>query len=284
MQTFHFRKRKIARRRRQVKDKSGLVLTKRRKFFLVSLIVGLGLFIVQGLSGEKRFSALAILGGVTYVLSAWSLFRDLGGIEWLTCLFLPSLFPIAVGLFYFLLPQLMVVRLIIVGIFIISMYALLLTANIFSVASIRTIQLLRAARAIGFLFTVVTATFLYHLLLSFKLHFWWNGLITAVISWLLFVQSLWSLELSDKGISRRVLAYSLGGSLVMLELAVVVSFLPVEVALGSLFLAMAVYVLLGLMYHSLEEKLFKKTMNEYIFFAFLGLIMIVVTSIVGWWS
>ena len=178
----------------------------------------------------------------------------------------------------------MVVRLIVLGIFMVSMYALLLTANIFSVASIRTIQLLRAARAVGFLFTIITATFLYHLVLSFKLHFWWNGLITFGVSWFLLLQSLWSLELNDKGISKKVLDYSLGGALIMLELAMVVSFLPVEVALGSLFLAMAMYVLLGLMQHSLEEKLFKKTMNEYIFFAFLGLIMIVVTSIVGWWS
>lgn len=262
----------------------GVVLTKRKKFFLVSVLLTIGLFIVQSLPVERRFVSLMILFGVAYGLSAWSLAKDLSGIEWLTCLLLPSLFPVSVGLFYFLLPQMGVVRLIVLGLFVISMYAILLTANIFSVASIRTIQLLRAARAIGFLFTILTATFLFHLILSFKMHFWWNGLAVFGVSWLLFVQGLWSLELDERGLSKRVLSYSLVGSVVMLEAGVIVSFLPVEVALGSLFLAMSLYVLLGIMQHFFEEKLFKRTVNEYLFFGILAGLITVIASIISWWS
>ncbi len=251
---------------------------------MVSVILTLGLFVVQSLPVEKRFVSLAVLFVLAYGLSAWSLFKDLTGIEWFSCLFLPSLFPVAVGLFYFLLPQMRIVKLIVLGLFSLSMYAILLTANIFSVASIRTIQLLRAARAIGFLFTILTATFLFHLILSFKFHFWWNGLAIFGVSWLLFVQSLWSLELDEKGFSRRVLSFSLAGSVAMMEMAVVVSFLPVEVALGSLFLAMSLYVLLGLMQHFFEGKLFKRTVNEYLFFGFLAGLILIVASIIGWRS
>ena len=282
MQTFHFRKRRLGRRRRASTNKVGL--TKRRKFFLVSVVLSGGLFLVQSLPVEERFLSLGVLLVASYLLSAWSLFKDLSGVEWFTCLLLPSLFPVSVGLFYFLLPQMAVVRLIVLGLFVISMYAILLTANIFSVASIRTIQLLRAARAVGFLFTILTATFLFHLVLSFKLFFWWNGLIVGMISWLLLIQGLWSLELDERVISRRVLRYSWAGALVMLELGVAVSFLPVEVAFGSLFLAMSLYVLLGLMQHFLEERLFKKTLNEYLFFGVMAVLVIVVAAIQGWWN
>ncbi len=281
MQTFHFRKRKglVSKKKKQ-----GVVLTKRRKFFLVAIVLMIGLFIIQNLPVERRFLSLAMLAMTAYVLSAWSLFRDLRGIEWFSCLLLPSVFPVAVGLFYFLLPQAAFVKWVVLFLFSVSMYAILLTANIFSVASIRTIQLLRAARAVGFLFTILTATFLYHLILSFKLQFWWNALMVFVVSWLLFLQSLWSLELDERGLSLRVLKYSLAGALAMMEGAVVVSFLPVEVALGSLFLSMSLYVILGIMQHFFEEKLFKRTINEYLFFGILAGLIIGVASLMKWWN
>jgi hypothetical protein len=87
--------------------------------------------------------------------------EGIDGIEWLTVLTLPPLYTAGVGLFYFLLPVRWLTRLPVAMAYGLGMYVLLLTENIFSVASIRTIQLLRAAQAVGFLLTLVTGFFLY---------------------------------------------------------------------------------------------------------------------------
>ncbi|PIW08570.1 hypothetical protein COW38_00510, partial [Candidatus Collierbacteria bacterium CG17_big_fil_post_rev_8_21_14_2_50_45_7] len=122
-------------------------LTKRRKFLLVAILLSFGLLIVQKLPIESRYSAIGFYALSAYLLTAWSLLKDLRGVNWIVNLILPTMYPISVALFYFLLPQAMVTRTIVVILFLISMYALLLTSNIFAVATTRTIQLLRAARA-----------------------------------------------------------------------------------------------------------------------------------------
>ena len=72
------------------------------------------------------------------------------------------------------------------------MYALLLTENIYAVAANRTIQLVRAAHAVGFLLTVITAIFLIGTVFGLRLPFLANGIMVAVILWPLFLKGLWS--------------------------------------------------------------------------------------------
>jgi len=134
-------------------------MTKRMKLVIVAVALSLGLLGIQSIDIDARYQAIGLLAGVAYGLSAWALFNDLKGTEWLTVLILPVLYPVAVALFYFLLPVRILSRVAILSIFGIGMYALLLTENIFSVAAIRTIQLLRAAHAVGFLLTLLVAFF-----------------------------------------------------------------------------------------------------------------------------
>ena len=76
-----------------------------------------------------------------------------------------------VALFYFLLPVRWLTRLPVLAIFGISMYLLFLTQNIYNIAAIRTIQLLRAAHAVGFLFTIVSAFLIYNVIFALHLPF-----------------------------------------------------------------------------------------------------------------
>jgi hypothetical protein len=124
--------------RKRVNTK-GVLLTKRRKFLLVSILLSFGLLIVQRLPVESRYSAIAFFALAAYLLTAWSLLKDLYGSGWVVNLILPTLYPVSVALFYFLLPQAAITRTIVLLLFAISMYGLLLTVNIL-VASIRTIQ------------------------------------------------------------------------------------------------------------------------------------------------
>lgn len=239
-------------------------MTKRRKFLLVALILALGVLGTQLMRVEYRYQALLVLGFLAYGLSAWSLFDDLKGIEWLTILALPTLYPISVGLFYFLLPERFLSRIFVLALFGVGMYALLLTENIFSVAAIRTIQLLRAAHAVGFLITLVTSFFLFDTIWSFRWPFWVNGVLVGVVSFPILLQGLWSVELTEGALSRRNLLFGGLLSLAMVQVAVGLSFWPVSIAVGSLFLVAMLYVALGIAQQYFMGRLFRKTLYEYV--------------------
>jgi len=258
-----------------------LSLSKRRRFVLVSLFLTAGLFLVQRISLESRIMAFGVYGLMSYLLCAWSIFKELRGIVWVTNLILPTLYPVAVGLFYFLLPQSDITRIVVGALFAVSMYALLLTTNIFAVASIRTIQLLRAARAVGFLLTILTAAFLYHFIFSLRVGVLEIAGLVAVVSYALFLFGIWSYTLEEK-LSGKELSYAFVGGVVMVEAAVAISFWLVDVALVSIFLSMILYVVLGLFQHELEERLFARTLQEYVGFGVLVFLIILVVVLSRW--
>lgn len=238
-------------------------MTKRTKLVITAVALSLGLLGIQSIDIDGRYQAIGLLAGVAYGLSAWALFDDLKRVEWLTVLILPVLYPVAVALFYFLLPVRILSRVMILSIFGIGMYALLLTENIFSVAAIRTIQLLRAAHAVGFLLTLLVAFFLWDTLFSFRLSPWWNALGVGITSLPLILQGLWSVNLEEK-ISHEVVNNSLGLSWGLAGLAFMISFWPVTITAASLFLVTGLYVCLGLVQNRLSGRLFNKTISEYL--------------------
>jgi hypothetical protein len=185
-----------------------------------------------------------------------------------------------VGLFYFLTPAVWLTRIPIVLLFGLGLYVLLLTENIFAVAAIRTIQLLRSAQAVGFLLTVVTAFFLYDTILSFRLNSGFNFLLIGMISFPLVFQGLWSINLEEK-IPSRIWLYSFSLALVLAETGLILSFWPLTVAVGSLGLATVLYIVLGLVQHRLSERLFKRTVNEYLV---VGIIVLIVVFLSARWG
>lgn len=230
---------------------------------LTSVLLSLGLVGIQNVDLEIRYQLIGLMAGVAYGLAAWSLFEDLRGIEWLTVLILPVLYPVAMALFYFLLPERILSRIVIVSIFGVGMYALLLTENIFNVAAVRTIQLLRAAHAVGFLLTLTVAFFLWDSIFSFRLSPWWNSILVLVTSYLLVLQGLWSVNLEER-IARTVQINALGLSILLAALALAISFWPVTITVASLFLVSALYVGLGMVQNGLSGRLFSKTIREYL--------------------
>jgi len=253
-------------------------MNKRSKMVLTSVLLTLGLWGTQLVDVESRYQAIGLLAGVSYGLSAWALFEDLKGLEWFTVLILPVMYSVAVALFYFLLPERILSRIIIMGLFSIGMYALLLTENIFNVAAIRTIQLLRAAQAVGFLLTLLVAFFLWNTIFSFKLAGWWNGLFVLITGWPLVFQGLWSVNL-EPNITKKLLNYSLVLSWSLAWLTVMVSFWQVTTAVASLFLVSGLYVGLGLTQHALSGRLFKETIKEYLG---VGLIVFIITILLSY--
>ncbi|PJE67506.1 hypothetical protein COU95_02100 [Candidatus Shapirobacteria bacterium CG10_big_fil_rev_8_21_14_0_10_40_9] len=238
-------------------------MSKRQKFILTSAVLAGGLLAIQTLEPEFRYQAIFGLTVACALLTLWSLREALSGIRFLTTAILPTLFTAGVGLFYFLLPANIFSQLPVVALYAVGIYALLLTENIFSVAAIRTIQLLRAAHAVGFLLTLLTAFFLFDTIFSFRISGWWNSLLVFGVSLPLFLQGLWSVNLEEK-LTRRILDYTFFLSLVSGELAFIISFYPVTIAMASLFLTTSIYVTLGLVQAEFQERLFKQTIYEYL--------------------
>jgi hypothetical protein len=272
----------IPRRSRVVgsKVKRGATLTKRRKFLIVSLILTLGLWIIQSLSVEARYLAIVILAVISAVLTGWSLITDLRGVAWVLDLILPTLYPTVVAVFYFLLPQAAVTRWVVLLLFTISMYGLLLTANIFAVASIRTIQLLRAARAVGFLLSILTSALFFHVIYSLHLPLLVVVGLVYLVTYPILLQGIWSYTLHTD-ISRDLLSAAIG-ALVVAELALAISFWLIDPPLASVMLSMATYVIMGLFQHEAEGRLFPRTVQEFAGFSSIVFLVVIVTTIIRW--
>ncbi len=254
-----------------------LNLSKRKKFVLTSFVLALGLLITQIMKIEHRYESIVVLSALSFLFSIWCLWEGLSGITWITVLILPPLYTAGVGLFYFLLPARWLTRLPVALFYAFGMYSLLLTENIFSVAAIRTIQLLRAAHAVGFLLTLVAAFFLYDTILSFRFPFWVNFFLVFLATFPLMLQGFWSVKLQDF-LSKPVILYSILLSFGIAEVALFLSFWPVTVTVGSLFLTTMMYVLLGLFQHHLDERLFRRTAYEYILVGVVVFITVFLTT------
>lgn len=254
-------------------------ISKRQKFVLATFLLTIGLIFTQLLKSDSRFWVVGSLGALAYILSAWVEKEDLTGIEWLTLLILPTMYTLAVGFSYFLLPARWITRLPVAFLYAFGMYALLLTENIYNVAAARTIQLLRAAHAVGFLLTLVTAFLLFQTTLAFHFPFWLNFFSIFIISLLLIFQALWSVNL-EEGISKTTVLYSFYYSIILGEIALVFSFWPLNISLWALFLSACVYAFLGVGQQYLAGRLFKRTTVE--FFLVPGFMLLILFFSAKW--
>jgi len=257
-----------------------LALTKRQKFVFTSGFLSFGLILIQITGFEQRFIAIGALTLLTPILSAWSLREALAGIRWLTTLILPTAFTAGIGLFYFLLPSAWFSQLPIAILYALGIYALLLTENVFSVAAIRTIQLFRAAMAVGFLLTLLTSFLLFDTIFSFRLWPWANAGMVFLVSLPLVLQGLWNVNLEER-LTREILLFSLILTGCLAEIALVISFWPLSIAMASLFLTTGVYVLLGLSQALFQERLFRQTINEYLG---VGIVVLLITLFATRWG
>jgi hypothetical protein len=238
-------------------------MTKRRRFVITSVLLSLGFVAVQFLTDQNRFWAIGILGLATIVLFSWSFFEGLGKNMTLLTLVLPTIFTLGVGTFWFLLPANIFARIPIVIFFGIGIYVLCLTMNIFTVSAIRTIALLRAARGVGFVLSLVTSFLVFDAILSLRSSIYYLLPLVFIVSFPLFFQGFWSIIL-DKEFSKDIFIVSVVATLVMVETAAVLFFWPVTVVVGSLFLTVTFYILLGLGQSKIEGRLFSTTVREHL--------------------
>jgi hypothetical protein len=238
-------------------------MSKRRRFLITSILLSLGFIGIQFLNDQNRFWAIGALGVITITLFAWSLWEGLERNMTLLTLVLPTIFTLGVGIFWFLLPISVFARIPAVIFYGIGIYVLALTMNIYSVSAIRTIALLRAARGVGFVLTLVTSFLVFDTILSLRGAVYFTTPMVVLLSFPLYLQGFWAVNL-QKEFSREIFLLSGISSLIVGEIAAALYFWPVTVVVGALFLTVAVYMLLGLGQAKLEGRLFSQTVREHI--------------------
>jgi len=238
-------------------------MSKRRRFVITSVLLSLGFIAIQFLTDQNRFWAIGALGVLTIVLFYWSLLGSLGKNMTLLVLVLPVIFTLGVGVFWFLLPANIFARIPIIIFYAIGIYVLCLTANIYLVAAIRTIALLRAARGVGFVLSLLTSFLVFDAIFSLRTEIYILLPLVLAVSFLLYLQGYWPMLLETE-FSKDLFILSGISSILTLEVATALYFWPVTVVVGSLFLTVTFYMLLGLGQAKLDRRLFASTVREHL--------------------
>lgn len=243
-----------------------LKINKREKFVIATLFLTLGLLISQYLFAQPRIILVVILSLLSTVFLFLILYSDIKGTSLVSKMGLlapPVLYTLAFGFFYFLLPARFLTRILLSSFFAIGIYALYLSLNIYAVAGIRTIQLLNAARSVGFLLTVLTHFFLINVIFSLHLIFPLIFLTVFLLSLALIFHVIWSVNL-EGSVTKSVAIFTSILALVIAELSLVLSFWPTTPTVAALFLSGNFYTFVGLSQAWMERRLFKNTLWEYI--------------------
>lgn len=240
-----------------------LSLTKRQKIIVSSALLTIGLLSTQLVDFSLRFKFMTGLGVAAYFLSLWAIWEGLNWTKSFILLILPTFFTVAVASFYFLLPVRWLTRLPVALLFGLTYYLLLLAQNVFNVAAIRTIPLYRAASTASFLFTLLSAFFIFNVVYAFNLLFLWNSLIVVLVSFPLILQIIWSIEMEDRT-NKVIIIQSFILSLILGEFAYAFSFWPMPTTIWSLSLSSSMYSLVGVTTQVLRGRATKRVVWEYL--------------------
>ena len=260
-----------------LKKISSYEITKRQKIVLMSFFLTVILITTQTVAESVRYQTIGFLTIATIFLSVFALWGELSGVKYFLLLLLPVYFVAGASLFYFLLPVRWLTRVPFAFFFGVSLYLLMLTSNIYNVAAIRTIALLRAAHAVGLLFSLVSTFFLTNVLFSLHLPFYLSVLGVIVICGPLYLVGVWASELEDF-ISRRVFIYTVVFTILAAEISLVLSFWPIVPINGALAISTVMYVLLGLSQLHLDDKLKTKVLWQHVGVALLVFVIIVIST------
>lgn len=252
-------------------------MSKRKRFLITSLLLTAGFAVIQLFQSDYRYISILGLSVFSVGLFIWSLKEGLGFDMTLSSLIAPFLFTLGVGFFWFLLPGSVFAQIPILLVYGFGIYVLCLTMNIYTVSAIRTIALLRAARGVGFVLTLFTAFLLYNAAFSLRVNYMFVFMMTAISSLALYFQGYWSYNL-EKIYSSKVMGYSIISSVLSGEVAIMLFFYPLSVLTSSLIVTLTTYLLLGLGQSSIEGRLFKNTIKEYLIISFVVLAGLIISS------
>ncbi len=248
--------------------------------FFLSLVMIIGMRTEGLFSLEQVYLTVPIMIGTVYILTYLSILEGIEKWELLMLFIMPVLFTVCYYLFYFLFPVRWITRVPFVSIYAISIYAILLTANIFNVGVEKSLRLYKAAYSVNYFYQTFIAFLAFNILFSLRSYFFVNALGTLLIIFPLSLQLLWTIRLRLT-IDRDILLFTAFISIILAELAFLISFLPLKTSVASLTLTGCYYTASGLVSAFIDNRLFRNTIREYIM-VFVFVTVVALMTLGGW--
>lgn len=201
---------------------------------------------------------------VAYMTTYIAVFEGIDGVEWYMLFLMPIFLSIALYVFYSLLPVRWLTRLPFLFLFALTYYAMLLASNILNIGVDKSLQLYRAAFSVNYLMQVFIIFLITQVILTFKLSFFFNGIVLFIVGSILSVQLFWSVN-PEATFNKKLALYSIGMGILLLELAILISFIPFKTNVAALIFTALYYSMNGIIYHFIDGRLFKNTIREYTF-------------------
>jgi len=254
-----------------------LQLSKRQKLVFSVFFLSSFFFFIQFLSGAEYFVSAIILAILTDLMLFFILKKDVQGTFYYPIMVLPFFYSLSFPVFYTLVPDRLISQLIITVLYAFGLYSLFLTQNIFAVSGIRTINLLRSARIVAFVLTLLVLFFLFNFAFSLRQVLLLTPALTFIISLFMNFESLWSYSLNRAQV-KEIIVSSLIISFSLMQLSLALTLWPVNAAVYSLFLTGIFYTFSGLVHAWLERRLFRGILWEYIWVGFISILFLIVFS------
>jgi hypothetical protein len=249
---------------------------KRIKYWAASILAALGFYLYLSLPFDSQIWGMMV-GVVLMVFCFWFgmgiVFSPEVNLRLMVAV-LPTLFYIGAGMFLALLPLGFWSQIILAGVFGVIAYVIFLVENVFLVSvGYKTVPLYRAAYTVGLILLLVSGFFLFNTMWSYRLVFWANLVISTVISTVIFWYhfKIVAIELADDGRSKNPWVYTLVPAWLVGQTALALSFWPLGIFKGSMYLVLVVYILCGLIQADLRERLFYRVILNY---AWIGIAVI----------
>lgn len=261
-------------------------MPKRLKYFISSLIAGVSFYLYLGLPVESRYYGLMLL----LAMVAFCFWFGLGIIfegnidTKIMAVLLPVMWTLGFGLFAALLPTNWLNLLFLTIFFATILYLMFLAENVFLVAiGYRTVPLYRAAYTVSLILILLVSFFVFNSMFSFMLPFWGNMLVTAFLSLLLFSYQYWAvaIELPDDGREKGKFPYILVPALLLTEFAGILSFWPVGIFKGSIYLVAVIYAICSLLQAEIRERLFRGVILTY---SYIGVAVVLAVILATNWG
>lgn len=239
-----------------------MLIEKRIRFAISTVALTLLLLVSTFFFFDKASFFIPLLIVASYGASFFSLFEGIEKIEWYMLFLMPVLLSVAMYLFYFLFPVRWLTRIPFILIYGISMYAVLLSSNIFNVGVEKNLQLYRAGFSVNYLIQTMVFFFLGNVLVSFHWGFLANALVFGLLSGGMSLQLYWSIRL-DMHLRKEVVNHAWLTALLVAQGSLLLSFLPLQESIFALVLAVLYYCIAGLTHLHLDDRLFKHSVSEY---------------------
>lgn len=195
--------------------------------------------------------------------------------KWWNFLILPALFTTGLAAYSVLFANNFIVQLLfILNSVFLYFYLKIIYYYLIRTKSYKNLSLENISSYGNFLAFFFISSVVYGLQSFLNMPVWSLAIVMAVVAALMIYQTIWANRVEEKN----ALVYILVGSLILVELAWAMSFLPLNFNASGLILAICYYILIGLVRHHLLGDLKKREIKLYLLLGIGSILLILLTA------